>query len=82
MGAARPEISRDFDQFLSLWLSARRLGVDPGRRSKIFQNLLGWRILVTCGLILIVRRESRTILYVPRDLSLSLAVGAAIRRSA
>ena len=30
----------------SLRLSARRLGIDPGWRSKIFQNLLGWPFLV------------------------------------
>ena len=41
----------EFDQFLSLRLSAWRLGEGPGRRSKICQNLLGWSFLVTCGLI-------------------------------
>ena len=50
-GAAGLEISRGLEPFLSLRLFARQLDVDPGRRSKIFQNLLGWPFWVTCGLI-------------------------------
>ena len=69
---ARPEISRDFELFLSLRLSARRLGEELGRRSKVFQNLLGWPFFTGVrSYILIVRQDADAILYIPRDLSLS-----------
>ena len=81
-GGRATEISRDFEQFLSLRLSARRLGVDPGRRSKTFQNLLGWPFLVTCGPLygLFVGLHVRSFMF--RVIYLSLVVGGAVRRSA
>ena len=64
------DFSRDFKPFLSLRLSARRLGVDPGRRSNIFQNLLGWPFGHARSYMLIDRQGSCAILNIPRDLSL------------
>ena len=39
--------SRDPKSLKISKLSARRLGIDPRQRSKIFQNLLDWSFLVT-----------------------------------
>ena len=51
MRGPRDRKSSEISNHFSLFAVSRGLGVDPGQRSKIFQNLLGVSILVMRGVI-------------------------------